>query len=134
MIAAELTAPYIQSLLILPFFLMGLSHILQPGLWRNYFVHLQTSSPGCTAVITRTFSLELWPALLIVVFHQVWTGPALLLTVYGHALMVKATIAMLAPRMGMRSLRMAARSDRQFQIAGGALVGLGALCAFLVVS
>ena len=37
-------------------------------MWREYFERLHAQ--GAPAVVTRTFTLELWPALLLVVFHR----------------------------------------------------------------
>ncbi|MEM6930636.1 MAG: hypothetical protein AAF602_27120 [Myxococcota bacterium] len=126
------TAQAVQAFFAVPSILMGLSHILQPKLWEQYFVHLRESSPGATAVITRTFVLEIWPATLVVVFHSVWSGLALVLTVYGHLLMVKCVVAMLLPERGMQSLQLADRyGPNGFRIAGVMLVGLGVLCARL---
>jgi uncharacterized protein YjeT (DUF2065 family) len=119
----SVTAPYVEALLAIPFVLMGLSHVAQPAMWRTYFVGLHEQ--GERALVTRTFVLELWPALLIVVFHQVWSGPHVILTLYGHALLTKVVVSMLAPRVGLRSLALAEKGDAGFRIGGLALIGLG---------
>ena len=132
MIHAAITAPYVERILIIPFLLFGLSHMVQPQMWVDYFTHLPKTHPGNSAMVTRTFSLELWPALLIVCFHQVWTGPALFLTLYGHAQLVKIVLAMLYPPAGMRSIAMAHRGPNGFRIGGVMLMTLGVLCTLLV--
>lgn len=103
--------------------LMGLSHIMQPEMWEDYFTKLHQS--GNIAIITRTFTLELWPALIVVAFHQVWSGPAIVLTVYGWALTLKCTVSILFPHIGMRSLEKAQRGGTTFIFAGIALIGVG---------
>lgn len=128
---ATITAPYVEALLAIPFLLMGASHVAQPAMWREYFVRLGEQGPP--AVVTRTFVLELWPALLIVVFHQVWSGLPVLLTLYGHLLLLKIALSMLAPAVGLRSLHLARKGDAGFRVGGGVLVALGGLCVFLVL-
>ena len=124
------TAEFVQRFLAGPFLLMGLSHLVQPGLWATYFVEL--GRRGRTAVITRSFVLELWPAALIVALHQVWSGWAIILTIYGHLLALKVTVSLLAPSVGAKSLEAAKRGDAGFRIAGVVLLALGALCVALL--
>ena len=123
------SARHVEALLAIPYLLMGASHIAQPGMWRAYFMRLHAE--GAPALVTRTFTLELWPALLVVVFHQVWTGPAAVVTVFGHALMAKIVLSMLVPGFGLRSLGMAEKGDAGFRVGGLVLVGLGLLCVYL---
>ena len=78
----------------------------------------------------RTFMLELWPAILIVSFHQDWSWPNVLITVYGHLLMLKVGGSVLVPQLGLRSLQQADRSGLSaFMLAGVALILLALLCA-----
>jgi hypothetical protein len=125
------SAQHVQAFLAIPYLLMGASHIVQPAMWRTYFTRLH--GEGTSGLVTRTFTLELWPALLIVVFHQVWTGPALAITLIGHALLVKIVISLLVPSVGLRSLRMAERGDAGFRVGGVVLMALGLLCLYLRV-
>jgi len=127
--SATIAASHVEALLAVPSVLMGLSHVLQPAMWREYFVRLRAEGPA--ALVTRTFVLELWPALLIVVFHQAWSGPQVVITVYGHLLLLKIVLSMLAPAIGLRSLDMARKGDAGFRAGGVVLVALGALCAHL---
>ena len=119
----------VRALLAIPFLVMGLSHTMQPAMWREYFVRLHAEGPP--AVVTRTFTLELWPALLLVVFHRDWTWPAVILTAYGHLLLLKIVLSLLAPAIGLRSLAMAGHGDAGFRWGGLVLVALGVLCLAL---
>ena len=123
------SARHVEALLAIPYLLMGASHVAQPGMWRAYFRRLHAE--GAPALVTRTFTLELWPALLIVVYHQVWTGPAAIITVFGHALLLKIVLSMLMPGVGLRSLAMAEKGDAGFRVGGLVLVGLGLMCVYL---
>jgi hypothetical protein len=110
--------------------LMGVSHILQPGMWRAFFTALHGT--GRPALVTRTFMLEFWPALILVTLHQVWFGPGIVLTLYGWALLAKCTLSMLWPDIGMRSLALAQRGDRGF-VAGGIGLACIGICAGLAL-
>ena len=120
----------VEAVLAIPFLLFGASHILQPVLWRDFFVHLLGMGPK--GLIYRSFLFELVPTMLIVVFHQVWHGPALVLTIFGHAQLVKICLALLVPRLAMRGMALAEGNPRRFQFGGLMLIALGLLCLYLV--
>jgi hypothetical protein len=120
----------VEAVLIIPFLLFGLSHVVQPGLWRDFFAYLVGLGPK--GLIFRSFMVELVPSLLIVVFHQVWHGPAVAVTILGHALLAKLCIALLHPGLAMRGMALAEGSPRRFQIGGLLLIAMGLLCLYLV--
>ncbi|MEM6477397.1 MAG: hypothetical protein AAF687_14680 [Pseudomonadota bacterium] len=132
MIEVDSPAVAVQALMAPALVLMGMSHIVQPGMWRDFFVHLH--GLGTTGVVYRTVALELWPALLIVVFHQVWSGPGIVLTIYGWLLMTKVTLSLLYPKLGLRSLGMAeGTSDAKWALAGVVLIALGLSCVWALI-
>jgi hypothetical protein len=103
--------------------LFGVSHIVRPQMWADFFTSLHAE--GTKGLILKTFALELWPATLIVTLHQVWSGPGIVLTLYGWAQMTKVVIAMLVPQITMRGMAMAAAGPRAFIPAGVMLMALG---------
>ncbi|MEM6554670.1 MAG: hypothetical protein AAF642_02280 [Pseudomonadota bacterium] len=113
----------------MPLLLLGLSHILQKQMWLDFFRGLEAM--GHAGVVWRTFMLELWPAILIVSFHQDWSWPNVFVTAYGHLLMLKVGLSLLIPQLGLRSLQQADRSGQiGFVLAGIALIFLGLLCSY----
>ena len=112
--------------------LMGLSHIVRPDTWTKLFRQLHAM--GSAGVIFRTFMLELWPALIIVTLHQVWSGPGLVLTIFGILLATKCTLAILVPEIGLRSMAMAAGGARSFVPAGMLLLAVGGSCIWALLS
>ena len=127
MLTTEASAQFVQALLAFPFLLMGISHIVQPTMWRQFFRYLHNL--GSTGVIFRTFALELTPAIVLITFHQVWTGPAILISLYGWILMLKVSMSLLIPSLGLRSLAMANReASPDFTIAGVLLIALSLTC------
>ncbi len=126
MLPAVIAHP-IEAFLAIPFLIMGLSHIVQPTMWRDFFGTLHSMGPR--GVIWRTFALELWPAASIVSFHQEWSWPGIILTLYGHLLMLKITIGLISPAVGLRSLAMSqSHGEKGFVIAGTLLCLLGFFC------
>lgn len=122
----------IEAVLAIPFLVMGLSHIFQPAMWHDFFMELHAMGPR--GVIWRTFTLELWPAAIIVTFHQEWTWPGIIITLYGHALMTKIVVGLLAPKIGLKSLAMAETAgNKGFVFAGFALCILSAFCSYRVM-
>jgi hypothetical protein len=114
---------FVQFVLLVSCPLLGLSHIVQPQMWIDYFNGLHAK--GTSGVITRTFTMELWPALLIVSLHQVWHGVAIVITIYGWLMLTKVAVSLLCPEAGLRSLAMASRGPRGFILAGCVLVAIG---------
>ena len=120
----------VEAVLAIPFLLIGFSHLLQPVIWREFFLHLLGLGPK--GLVFRSFLFELVPTMLIVVFHQIWQGPALALTIFGHAQLGKLGIALLYPKLAMQGMALAKGSPRRFQIGGIMLITLGLLCLYLV--
>jgi len=127
MITTPESAQTIQALLALPFLVIGISHILQPRMWIEFFTYLHGLGP--TGVLLRTFGIELVPAVAIITFHFVWSGPEIMISVYGVLLAIKVTLSLLVPSIGLRSLSLADRTRRvSLAVAGVLLVTLSAVC------
>ncbi len=120
MFALPTPASSVEFVLLVAGGLMGLSHIVQPRMWADYFEALAVR--GRPGVVTKIMQVELWPALLIVGLHQVWSGPGIVVTVLGWLLLAKVAMGLLAPELAMRSMRMAERGPRSFVPAGVALL------------
>ena len=123
-------AKAIEVLAGLQFLVIGLSHLLQPRAWVEFFVLLREK--GDVGVFANSF-LSLWFGSLVVVFHNVWTGLAVVLTVIGWAQLVKALVGFVFPRVSMRGLqRVSAERAWEFQVAGVLFLILSGLMAYLV--
>jgi hypothetical protein len=118
------TQSIIQFIFLIACVPMGLSHIMRPALWVDFFTRVHAQGPA--GLVGKVLAVELWPALLIVSLHQVWWGPGIVLTIYGWAQFTKIWLALLAPEIGMRSLAMAqTKGERGFALGGMVLIAIG---------
>lgn len=110
------------------FTVIGLSHVVQPRAWVDFFLLLRAH--GATGVFANGF-LSLMFGSIIVAFHNVWEGGAIVLTLIGWAQIVKASVNFLVPEFGLRSMnRVSTERAWEFQAAGAALLLIAAWLVF----
>ena len=119
------TPSAVQMVMLISCTLMGLSHLVQPGIWSEFFGHLRER--GTVGLVTNSF-INSAPAAVIVALHQVWSGPAILVSLFGWLLLLKATIGLTVPQMGLRALRLSRHGDQAFRFAGIGLLVIAAAC------
>jgi hypothetical protein len=113
------------------FLIIGLSHLLQPRAWVDFFVLLRQH--GHAGVFANGF-LSLLFGSLVVAFHEVWTGWGMVLTVIGWAQVIKALTSFVAPAVSMRSLqRVSVERAWEFQLAGVVFIALAGVMAVAVL-
>lgn len=121
----------IQVFAAVSFLVIGLSHLVQPGAWVEFFARLRSlGRPGAFAegYISLNFGA------LIVSFHNVWSGPAVVLTLIGWGQVLKALVRFVAPGASLRLYeRISPERAWQFRLAGGFALVLSAFLAFLAV-
>ena len=121
----------IELFAALNFLVIGLSHLLQPRVWVDFFVWLR--SKGHAGVFANGM-LSLSFGSLIVSFHNVWGGLPTVLTVIGWAQVAKGFVSLVAPQWGMRSLeRVSPERTREYVAAGVVSLALSALMWYLVL-
>jgi len=119
----------IRAFAALNLLVIGVSHIVQHRAWAEFFVWLH--GLGRAGAFANAF-LSLFPGTLIVAFHSVWSGGALLLTLLGWAWVAKGAIALLWPEWGLRSMaRVQHANSRWFVVPG---VGFVVIAAVLLYS
>ena len=115
----------IEVIAALAFLITGLSHMAQPRAWVEFFVLLR--GKGAAGIFMNAF-LHLPMGLLIVGFHNVWTGIPAVLTVIGWGFVVKSSVYFVFPSVGMKSLsRVTMDRAKGFCVAGVIMVGLSGL-------
>jgi hypothetical protein len=118
----------VEVLAVILFGVLGLSHILQPRAWAEFFILL--SSKGEAGAFADGF-LNLPLGGVIVGFHNVWSGIPVVLTLVGWGLLIKGLIRFCLPKLGLRIMaRVSAERSWEFQIAGVGLVVLAGLLGY----
>jgi len=118
----------VEIVAIVFFGVIGLSHIVQPRAWVDYFILIRSKrEPG--AFIDGFLHLPL--AALIIGFHNVWSGIPAVLTVLGWAYLIKSTLRFCWPTQGLRMMeRVSVERAWELQVAGVVLVLLAGLLGY----
>ena len=107
---------------------IGLSHILQPKAWAEFFILLR--GKGEAGAFVDGF-LNLPVAGVIIGFHNVWSGIPAVLTLVGWCLLIKSLIRFCAPKVALRMMaRVSVERSWEFQAAGAGLLVLASLLGY----
>lgn len=121
----------IELFAALCFLIIGLSHLLQPHAWVDFFVRLRDQ--GRSGMFTEGFLVLAFGA-LIVAFHNVWSGLPTVLTVIGWAQVAKGLVRFVAPQLALRAYqRVAPERAWEFRVAGSFALGISAFLGFLLL-
>ena len=120
----------VEVLAIIWFGVLGLSHLLQPKAWAEFFILLR--GKGEAGVFVDGF-LNLPLAGIIIGFHNVWSGIPVVLTLVGWGLLIKGLLRFCAPRQALKIMaRVSVDRSWEFQVAGAGLVALAGLLGYEV--
>jgi hypothetical protein len=118
----------VEVLAIVLFGVFGLSHLLQPKAWVEFFLLLR--SKGTSGAFVDGF-LNLPLAAVIIAFHNRWSGIPAVLTLVGWCLLFKSLIRFCAPTLALKAMaRVSIERAWEFQIAGAGFVALSALLGY----
>ena len=118
----------VEVLAIILFGVIGLSHILQPRAWAEFFILLR--SKGEAGAFVDGF-LNLQMGGVVVGFHNTWSGIPAVLTLVGWCLLIKSLIRFCAPKLALRMMaRVSVERCWEFQVAGAALVVLAGIIGY----
>jgi hypothetical protein len=118
----------VEVLAIILFGVIGLSHILQPKAWAEFFILIRGKGEA-GAFVDGLVNLPLGG--VIVAFHNTWSGIPAVLTLVGWCLLIKSLIRFCAPKQALRMMaRVSVERAWEFQVAGAALVVLASLLGY----
>jgi hypothetical protein len=118
----------VEVFAIILFGVLGLSHILQPKAWAEFFILLRGKGEA-GAFVDGLVNLPL--AGVIIGFHNTWSGIPIVLTLVGWSLLIKGLIRFCAPKLGLRMMaRVSVERSWEFQMAGAGLVVLAGLLGY----
>ena len=120
----------VERLAALVLLLTCLSHITAPAAWRSLFERMAKSdAPGL-----GTAAIHLPLGLLIVAFHNIWSGAAAIFTLIGWALLIKGGLHLLFPQVAIRSLKLpgeGAQAEQRYRLAGVIMAPLAGVLIWL---
>jgi hypothetical protein len=118
----------VEILAIILFGVIGLSHILQPRAWAEFFILLRSKGEAGALVVGL---LHLPLGGVIVAFHNIWSGIPVVLTIMGWGFLIKGLIRFCAPQQGVRMMaRVSVERSWEFQVAGVVLVVLAGVIGY----
>ena len=121
----------VTKLAIICFFIIGVSHIVQPRVWVRFFMDLHSKGEvGSFLNALLHFPL----GVLIVSFHNVWHGLPIVLTLIGWGLVLKSFIYFVFPQRGLKMLaRVTMEKSWESVVAGVFSIGISGLLMFLLL-
>jgi len=118
----------VEVLAIIWFGVVGLSHLLQPKAWVEFFILLRGKGEA-GAFVDGLLNLPL--AGVIIGFHNVWSGIPVVLTVVGWCLLIKSLLRLCLPKQGLMMMaRVSVERSWEFQVAGAGLVVLAGVLGY----
>src|SRR5215813_8269238 len=121
----------VQKLAIVNFFVIGLSHIIQPRAWAQFFIDIREK--GATGSFIIAF-MHLPFGALIVAFHNVWHGLPMILTFIGYGSLLKSLVYFVFPKRGLKSLsRVSLEKSWEFVAGGIFSIGLSVLLTLMLI-
>jgi hypothetical protein len=124
MTATEFAA---QVFVVINFAIVGLSHVVQPRVWVEFFVFLRER--GHAGVFFNGM-LSLMVGSIIVSLHNVWSGLPMLVTLLGWAQVIKGLVSLTIPSFGLKKMmRVSMERAYEFQVAGAVFL---VFCAVIV--
>ncbi|HSS79097.1 MAG TPA: hypothetical protein VLV54_20415 [Thermoanaerobaculia bacterium] len=121
----------VEKLVALGFLITGLSHILQPRVWVEFFIMLREKGE-VGSFLNGLLHFQL--GAIIVTFHNVWHGWPLLVTLIGWGLVVKSLVYLIYPKHGLKMLsRISVERSWEFVVAGVFAVAVSGLILFSVL-
>ena len=110
---------------------IGVSHIVHHRAWAEFFIWLR--GKGQPAAFANGF-LSLAMGSMILAFHRVWSGPPMVLTIFGVLNLIKAAQCFVLPATSIRSMgRVSLERSREFVVAGILSLAIAAVTAYSLV-
>ena len=118
----------VEIVAIILFGVIGLSHLLQPKAWVEFFILLRSKAEAGAFV---DGFLHLPMAGVIIAFHNVWSGIPVVLTLLGWGFLIKSLIRFCLPTQALRLMaRVSVERCSEFRVAGAVLVAVAGLLGY----
>jgi CDP-diglyceride synthetase len=122
----------VEKLAAICILVTGLSHIIQPHAWAEFFIMLREKG-RVGSILCGLLHFPL--GVIIVAFHNVWHGLPIVVTIMGWALLLKSVLYLIYPAHGMRMLaRVSVERSWEFVVAGVMGVVVSGLIIFSLLN
>lgn len=122
----------VETLLAICLLVTGLSHIIQPRVWAEFFIMLREKEK-VGSILAGLLHFPL--GVIIVAFHNIWHGFPVVVTIMGWGLLLKSLIYLVYPKHGMRMLaRVSRERSWEFVVAGVMAVVVSGLIIFSLLT
>jgi hypothetical protein len=106
----------VEKLAAICILVTGLSHIIQPRVWSEFFIMLREKGK-VGSILAGLLHFPL--GVIVVAFHNVWHGFPIVVTIMGWGLLLKSLLYLIYPKHGMRVLaRVSVERSWEFVVAG----------------
>lgn len=124
------TIQSIEILVAINLLLVGVSHYVQPGMWVKFFQLLSSKKEAgnvFNALLSSAFGS------LIISFHWVWEGPMMVVTIYGLLQLMKGTVYLIWPTVGINSIaKVNMENAAKFKTVGIGMTLMGILLLYFI--
>lgn len=121
----------IQFFVAINVFIIGLSHLVQPGIWIEFFEFLHTKG-NVGNIFNAMISLAMGS--IVLSFHFIWTWPMILVTLYGLLLTLKGLVYLTIPSIGLKSIGSINQSSKKFRWVGLIMILLSLVLGYSLIS
>ncbi|MDH3206643.1 MAG: hypothetical protein OEO79_08525 [Gemmatimonadota bacterium] len=126
------TQTSVQLFAIIHLTTIGVSHVVAHRGWAEFFILLRKKGPAGVFVVGF---LSLGFGSIVAAFHPVWTGPAIVLTLFGWSQVLKGLLYFSFPAYGLRKLELVSiERSRLFMIPGAGLLMIAGLLLWIVLT
>jgi hypothetical protein len=106
----------VEKLAAICILVTGLSHIIQPRVWSEFFIMLRKKGK-VDSILAGLLHFPL--GVIIVALHNVWHGFPIVVTIIGWSLLIKSILYLVYPQHGLKMLaRVSVERSWEFVVAG----------------
>ena len=105
-------------------FLVGVSHVVQPRLWRDFFIRIKET--GVAGIIIAMYTLP--QGLLIVLGHNIWVFDIpVIITICGWGMTIKSVTYALLPKRADNVIPVGPTAHRKYAWGGALMIPVSLL-------
>jgi hypothetical protein len=122
----------VEKLAAICILVTGLSHIIQPRVWSEFFIMLRKKGK-VGSILAGLLHFPL--GVIIVALHNVWHGFPIVVTIIGWGLLIKSILYLVYPQHGLKMLaRVSVERSWEFVVAGVMGVVISGLIFFSLLN